>query len=98
MIPVYYIFYVTGKLMFGDFDSIGGYNALYEIIHKTFLSDIGFIKQWKEFFKLMLQDFGIAMMVGCIPWLIVSSIAGYYITLHFERARLLRRQQKQGIK
>ena len=94
MIPVYYIFYVTGKLMFGDFDSIGGYSALYDIIHKTFLSDIGFVEQWKEFFKLMLQDFGVAMMVGCLPWLIVSSVMGYYITLRFEQARALRRQRK----
>lgn len=98
MIPIYYIFYVTGKLMFGDFDSIGGYDTLSEIFRKTFLSDIGFVEQWKEFFKLLLQDFGVAMMVGCIPWLIVSAVLGYYLTLRFERARALRRQRKAEAK
>ncbi len=93
--PIYYLFYVTGQLLRGNFSSIGGYQNLKEIIEKTFLSDLSFIEQWLLFFKLLLQDWGISMMIGCIPFAIFFGFLGYRMTLTFEQKRLKRKLLKQ---
>ena len=95
MIPVYYIFYVTGQLMRWDIQNIGGYAKLSKILNDTFLSDLGFWDKWGLFFKLLLQDYGVSMMIGCLPWLIGTSVAGYYLTLKFEQKRLARKLRRQ---
>jgi len=94
MIPCYYIFYVTGQLMRWDTENIGGYNKLSGIIRETFLSDLSFAQKWGLFLKLLVQDYGISMMIGCLPWLVGVSVAGYYLTLRFEQKRLARKQKK----
>lgn len=91
--PVYYLFYVTGQWMRGN--SANGYAALHQVIEETFLSDMGFWEQWILFFKLLLKDWGISMAIGCVPWLIVSALLGYYGTLFFERRRLARKAIKE---
>ncbi len=93
--PVYYLFYVTGQLLRGNFNSIGGYQNLKEIIEKTFLSDLSFMDQWLLFFKLLLQDWGISMMIGCIPFSVLFGVLGYRMTLSFEQKRLKRKLLKQ---
>ena len=95
MIPCYYIFYVTGQLMRWDIQNIGGYAKLSHILHDTFLSDLGFLDKWVLFLKLMVQDYGISMMIGCLPWLIGVSVSGYYLTLKFEQKRLARKMRRQ---
>ena len=81
MVPVYYVFYVTGQMMMGHWDSISGYSHLKNIIHQTFLSDLSFWDEWVLFFKLLVQDWGVAMIVGCLPWMIFGYWLGYRLTL-----------------
>lgn len=94
MVPIYYVFYVTGQVMQGHFDSIGGYDKLKEIISTAFMADYTFVEQWTFFFKMLLQDWGAAMALGCLPWALVSYIFGYYFTMKYELARQRRREAK----
>lgn len=94
MIPVYYIFYVTGQIMRGNFNEISGYSHLAGIVRETFMGDLSFIDKWLLLFKILLKDWGVSMAVGCLPWAIVSAIVGYYLTLKFEKYRLERRNKK----
>ena len=102
MVPVYYIFYVTGQLLMGHWDSISGYNHLKEIIRQTFFSDYTFIEKWALLLKLIVQDWGLAMTVGCLPWMVLGYWAGSYLTLQFlkdyqalkEKRRLAKIQKK----
>ncbi len=94
MVPAYYVFYVTGQLMMGRFDSIGGYDSLQSIISETFLAEYTFWEQWGLFFKMLLKDWGLSMAIGCLPWALAGYIGGYYCTLAFENARLKRRLAK----
>ena len=98
MVPVYYVFYVTGQLMMGNFDSIGGYDSLQSIIAETFLAEYTFLEKWGLFFKLLLKDWGVSMAVGCLPWAIAGYVGGYYFTCAFEKARLKRRMLKMAKK
>ena len=94
MIPVYYIFYITGQVMRGNFDNISGYETLSGIVKETFMGDLSFVDKWLLLFKILLKDWGVSMAVGCLPWAIVSSIVGYRLTLKFEKYRLERRNKK----
>ncbi len=95
MIPAYYVFYVTGQIMRWNVDSISGYENLSHIIRETFMSELSFCEKWTLFFKLLLQDWGISMAIGCLPWAVLFSVGGYYITLRYLRARAHRKRRKQ---
>ena len=81
-----------------DIQNIGGYAKLSQILHDTFLSDLDFLDKWGLFLKLLVQDYGISMMIGCLPWLIGVSVGGYYLTLKFEQKRLARKLSRQEAK
>lgn len=94
MVPAYYIFYATGKLLMGDIDGISGYDSIQTIISDTFTAHYTFTEKWGLFFKLLLKDWGVSMAIGCLPWMIAGYIGGYYFTMAFEKARLKRRIAK----
>lgn len=94
MIPAYYVFYITGQIMRGNFASSSGYESLSHIVTDTFMGELSFVDKWLLLFKILLKDWGVSMAVGCLPWAIVSSIIGYRITLRYERYRLQRKNKK----
>ena len=94
MIPCYYVFYVTGQIMLARFHSISGYSVLARIIQDTFLSDLTFSEKWLLFFRLLAKDWGVSMMIGCLPWMMMMTIGGYYMTLEFEERRQKRRRRR----
>jgi len=95
MIPVYYVFYLTGQLMRWNIDDISGYQNMVSIIKDTFMSDLSFVDEWLLFFKLLLKDWGISMAIGCLPWAVIFSVGGYYMTLRFERKRAERKKKRK---
>lgn len=95
LVPIYYVFYVTGQLMQGEWGNISGYDTLTTIIHDTFFADYSFGEKWALFFKLLLKDWGMAMAIGCLPWAVAAYIAGYCFTMRFEKMRESRRAKKE---
>ncbi len=97
LVPIYYVFYVTGQMMQGHWDSISGYSQLQGILAQTFLSDLTIAEEWTLFFKLLLQDWGVAMAIGCLPWALICGVASYYMTLRFCANRARQRElRKKG--
>ncbi|MBP5343914.1 MAG: DUF2062 domain-containing protein [Alphaproteobacteria bacterium] len=94
MLPIYYIFYVSGQLMLGHWDDISGYTQLQEILRDTFMSELSFSEKWLLFFKLLLQDWGLAMIVGCLPWVVAGAWVGYVLTMKFEHLRAERKKER----
>jgi hypothetical protein len=94
MLPIYYIFYVTGQLILGHWDDISGYAQLQGILHDTFMTNLSFSEQWLLFFKLLLQDWGIAMVIGCVPWALAGIWISYVLTMQFEHVREERKKKR----
>lgn len=92
MIPIYYGFYVTGQWMMNR--PITGYADLKDTMKAVFFADYTFWEKIMASGKLLMQDWGVGMAVGCIPWAVVFGPLSYYLVLKFERARLARRAQK----
>lgn len=98
LVPIYYLFYVCGQIMRGKWDHISGYDSLSRLIKQVFISEAAFAEQFTEFIKLFVQDWGISLFVGCIPFVIGGYILGYRLTMRFENSRLKRknRLKKRG--
>ncbi len=93
MIPVYYLFYVTGQLMRGVLVDSSGYGMLVNIVKENFMGNISFFDKWTLIFKILLKDWGVSMVIGCIPWCIIFTIISYKLAMRYE----IRRQEKLKI-
>ena len=86
MPPIYYAFYVTGKLMMGEFAERTTYSKFYNLI-KTVLNESGVVEALKAMGAVLIKDWGFAMMIGSVPWMILCSLAVYKWTLSYIRRR-----------
>ncbi|MGN0919512.1 MAG: DUF2062 domain-containing protein [Alphaproteobacteria bacterium] len=92
MIPIYYGFYVTGQLMMRR--PITGYVDLKETMKGVFFADYTFWEKIMASGKLLMQDWGLGMSVGCLPWALVFGVGSYYMTMRYERLRLKLKQKR----
>ena len=92
MIPIYYGFYVTGQLMMHR--PITGYSHLKGTMEEVFFADYTFWEKWAMAFKILLQDWGLGMAIGCLPWALVFGIGSFYMTLRYERLRAELKQKR----
>jgi len=75
--PFYYTFFVTGQLMLGRFDDVGGYAAFTRDLASAVPADVGFFELvWVSTVNLF-DLFGVPMFVGCIPWAVAGAWIGY---------------------
>lgn len=94
MVPIYYVFYVVGQILRFKWDDISGYGALSRLIERVFLSQEPFLIQMTEFIKLFVQDWGISLFLGCIPFVIFGYVYGYRLTLRYEIMRLNKKKKR----
>ncbi len=96
MIPIYYVFYLTGQLLRGDFSNSDGYEGLSIALHEIVKGDLDFKEKWFLFLDIMVNDIGISMAIGCLPWAIISSIVAYKVTLKYENYRYSKKKKKRS--
>jgi len=92
MIPIYYGFYVTGQMMMHR--PATSYADLKGTMEQVFLADYTFLEKMAASFKLVLQDWGLGMAVGCLPWALVFGVGSYYLTIRYERLRSELKQKR----
>lgn len=105
MVPIYYVFYLTGLVMMGRVGEEGGYSAFLALWDSAMSGgaggDGGGGFEWVWFYVTqVLGDWGLAMAVGCVPWAILIGWLGYVWSLRFVRshreARLRRRLARRA--
>lgn len=80
--PVFYMFYITGKLMTGELGDIQGYDA-FNSQAKSTLVDQGFWDKIVNWTHTLFSDFGVPILVGSVPWAIGGALVSYHLTLVF---------------
>ncbi len=95
MLPIYYIFYVTGQILRGRWSHISGFHSISVLMEDVFLKEASLTEKTNAFFHLFLNDWGISLFIGCVPFVIVGYILGYYLTIRFEKMRQ-KRKEKYG--
>jgi uncharacterized protein (DUF2062 family) len=103
-LPIYYLLYVTGQMMLGHFSDASGYQDFITLWTNLTAGNHTLWQNAQLMAKVMVEDWGIAMCVGSIPWAALTGGAGYWLSVKFIRAyrheraaRRLRRAAKQPI-
>ena len=86
MPPFYYVFYITGKAMTGEFAERTTYAKFCNLI-KTVLNESGMVEALKAMGDILIKDWGFAMMIGSLPWLVIGAWGAYRWTLWYIRRR-----------
>ena len=95
--PIYYVFVLTGWLMMGHWENFKGFDAFSRSLEGTGgAGQEGMEAFWAQMVALM-DTFGWPMLVGCLPWAVVSGWLGYVLTLRFLRRRQARRQAERAL-
>ena len=85
MVPLYFGFLVTGRMMMGHSESLPSYDTFAKELTSTFEVEAdgltGFWQQTVNLFDL----YGTPMLVGCIPWALIGGWAGYLWTAKYLR-------------
>ena len=81
--PFYYAFYVTGKIMTGEFAERTTYTKFVGLLKNT-LNEDGLVEA--------------SLMLGAVPWIICGGWLAYRWTLVIVRKRDIRRQKKLEMK
>ena len=79
MWPIYYVFYATGKLMMGDLN-ISAFHAFVQAGREAFSTSVSFWEITRAvlvFLKILMEDWGLAMAIGCIPWSVLAGWLSY---------------------
>ena len=67
------------------------YADLKDTMKAVFFADYTFCEKMVASGKLLLQDWGLGMAVGCLPWALVFGVSSYYLTIRYERLRAERK-------
>jgi hypothetical protein len=86
LLPSYYLFYATGRVLLGHWDDISGYGRFRMLWHGIFNPDQTIADRLAALFEVLVRDWGLAMWVGCLPWSMLVALLGYWWSLRFIQA------------
>jgi uncharacterized protein (DUF2062 family) len=102
-LPCYYVFYLTGQVMFGHWGRLSGFDSFRLMWNDIFTAEQSFVEQLEALARVLILDWGITMLVGSLPWALLTGWLGYRYTLKFVRAyrharheRMKRRHQSKA--
>ena len=73
----YYLFLVTGRIILGRWDEVGGFEAFEAKLSQASSPDASWFESlWLGIISLF-ETFGVPMFVGCVPWAILMGWFGY---------------------
>ena len=96
--PLYYTFYITGQLMRGQWHDVAGFQSFMVMWDEMFLVEGGVWEQTVALTALVVENVGISMAIGCLPWAVVCGWVSYRLSLTFLNKRKVRRESKLAIK
>ena len=85
LLPLYYLFFLTGQIMLFRIDDLTGYEGFLNLmdgVENVNLSDWNSMVGW---FGTILKGWGVSMLVGSVPWAILSGWLSYVWSLAFVR-------------
>lgn len=99
-VPIaYYTFFLTGQIILGRWSDLSGYES-FQKFWVTAMGESGgdptSIEAWKTYFSVIVEGWGLALLVGSLPIAFVSYFVGYYWTLRIVHRWRAMRQEKRA--
>ena len=102
-IPLFYTYFITGRLFLGQWDGLPGYPTFAARWHEAASPEFDWFEQLGEWFQLVVVEWGFTMLLGSAPFALLGAWIGYRVTYRFivryRRARadrIARRRAQQG--
>lgn len=95
VLPIYYLLYVTGQVMRGRGDDLSGYADFVGLWDTLAAGNGGFFDDLALGAKIFLEDWGIAMALGSVPWMLGAAAVGYVGSLAFIRRHRVRHDTRK---
>ena len=83
LIPIYYIFYISGQIILGRFDDLTGYENFLNLWKMALNPNINFWDNTIIWYDSLLIGWGLPMLIGSLPWAVLSGWAAYILSLKF---------------
>ncbi len=93
---VYYVYIVTGRIMLGRWEELRGYDTFASRLQQSLPADTGWLESTWVFDTNLLEQFGVPMFVGSVPWTILGAWLGYRYSLRLTRAYQVRRARRRA--
>lgn len=96
--PIYFLFVQTGRLMLGRWDEVADYATFFSRLRHAEAGDVGWVQAIWSDAVFLFDTFGLPMVVGCLPWAVISAWLGYRWTqklIQVRRARRAHRAQRR---
>ena len=81
--PIYYLYVVTGRTIMGHWDRLRDYDTFAARLTESLQEDASWLDTVWAYADNLVNNFGLPLFVGCIPWAIVSAIAAYIWSRRF---------------
>lgn len=91
-IPMLYVYYVTGQIMFGHWDRISGYDAFTELVHP--IVEARFADMLTVLYEVAVKELGLSILIGSVPYMVLFAWGGYWLALRIARRYRDRRLAK----
>lgn len=85
-LPCYYVFYLTGQVMFGRWNRLSGFDSFRLMWSDIFTAEQSMLDQVQALARVLILDWGITMLVGSLPWAFFLGWLGYRYSLKFVHA------------
>lgn len=96
ILPFYYGYYITGQILLGHWDDLSGFDAFVALWRDTFaVETMGFWEAAWAYMVDIVAGWGLPLVVGSIPWVLVSGIGGYWLSLRVCRRHAAAREQRR---
>lgn len=83
MIPLYYLFYVSGQIMLGNFHDISGFDQFAQLVNNINDLDISLWEKVKIWAAALVKDWGLPLFLGSLPWTALATWAAYVLSYKF---------------
>lgn len=93
-IPCYYIFYLTGQIMFGHWNRLATFTHFRLMWDGIFAANLSTLEQLQALMRMLILDWGVTMLVGSLPWALGLGWLGYHYSLKFVQAYRQARAQR----
>ncbi|WP_170294748.1 DUF2062 domain-containing protein [Roseospira navarrensis] len=95
ILPFYYGYYVTGQVLLGHWDDITGFETFVGLWEGTFGADMGFWAALWAYLVDIVAGWGLPLVVGSVPWVLLTGFFGYRISLRVSRRHHAKRAARR---
>ncbi len=104
MWPIYYAFFITGRILLGQPDEMPGYESFVQNWQGALSDGEGFFETLLAQVKLIAEEKGLPLAVGSLPYAFISAWLGYRWSLKYVirrrkyviKRRLAKRRESSG--